>query len=151
MGGIQRIEGKFEYRFLTWTDFDRAIAEFVKRLPARIAQERASWFCVGEPRGGLPLAVALSHRLKIPMQPSELMRPQGILWIDDIIDTGLTLRRARRLLSRTEFFGMVWITKQPAEDDILSLEKVNPAMRVVFPWEDSLYSAFEGTCRKEGK
>jgi hypothetical protein len=49
---------------LTWHDFDRAVASIAERLHGRRFRG-----VHGLPRGGLVLAVSLSHRLELPLLP----------------------------------------------------------------------------------
>jgi hypoxanthine phosphoribosyltransferase len=114
---------------LTWTDFDRAvqtIAEANCGLGLRGVY--------GVPRGGLPLAVAVSHRLGVPLVDAPA---PDVLTLDDIHDTGQTLRRLR---GECPTLGPVhvWVTRQtdPADygyDAVLT--NVGLAW-IVFPWED---------------
>lgn len=77
-----------EIEVFTWQDFDDAVEYLVHEL--------ADLFFVGIygiPRGGLPLAVSLSHRLNIPLLPTRVLA--DTLVVDDISDTGRTLRPYR--------------------------------------------------------
>ena len=68
-------------RTLSWADFDRALDSAVARLASCSLSG-----VYGVPRGGLVLAVCLSHRLGIPL----LEQPQaGCLVVDDIYETCL--------------------------------------------------------------
>ena len=65
-----------------WQDVEYFIRQLAKELPKNISG------VYGIPRGGLCLAVMLSHYTKIPL----LLAPcPNCLIIDDIADTGLTL------------------------------------------------------------
>ena len=71
-------------RILTWEEFDHAILKIADYYSGVELNG-----VYGVYRGGLPLAVALSHKLKIPM----LKEPQAnALWVDEIVETGKTLR-----------------------------------------------------------
>ena len=79
-------------RFLTWNDVDRAI----NRIVASINSNGTKFEAVGGlPRGGLIPAVMLSHRLSIPfVAQANISSIEGdILVVDDICDTGRTLKR----------------------------------------------------------
>jgi len=111
-------------RLLNWDDFDRA----VQQIAARCAGRRFTGIH-GIPRGGLCLAVALSHRLELPLLPDA--RP-GCLLVDDVYETGLTLEAHRQL---PEAQAVVWISK--AEPQWwLAAEVTTAADWIVFPWED---------------
>ena len=79
-------------RYLSWNDVDRAI----NRLVASIHTSGIKFEAVGGlPRGGLIAAVMLSHRLSIPFvaQANIASVAGDILVVDDICDTGKTLKR----------------------------------------------------------
>jgi hypoxanthine phosphoribosyltransferase len=79
-------------RFLSWNDVDRAI----NRLVASINNSGVKLDTIGGlPRGGLIPAVMLSHRLSIPFvaQVNIFNIPGNILIVDDICDSGKTLKR----------------------------------------------------------
>jgi hypoxanthine phosphoribosyltransferase len=79
-------------RFLSWDDIDRA----VNRIVASINSSEVEFQAVGGlPRGGLIPAVLLSHRLSIPFvaQSNIFNIPGNILIVDDICDSGKTLKK----------------------------------------------------------
>jgi xanthine phosphoribosyltransferase len=111
-------------RQLSWDDFDRA----VQHIAASCAGRRFTGIH-GIPRGGLCLAVALSHRLELPLLADA--RP-GCLLVDDVYETGLTLETHRQL---PDAQAVVWISK--AEPQWwLAVEVTSAADWIVFPWED---------------
>ena len=102
------INGK---HYMSWMGFEFAISEMVKEYK-RTNQKCEAIF--GPPRGGLPIAVTLSHRLDIPIVSSwkdldttmwvnrsknlkqnvmtqSTNDDKWILIVDDIADTGKTL------------------------------------------------------------
>lgn len=110
-------------RHLSWHDFEQAVE--------RIAQWVGDCRCngiYGIPRGGLVLAVALSHRLELPL----LSEPQpGCLVVDDVFETGRTLAPHRQLPGAEL---VVWISK--AEPLWWRALEVSPkAEWILFPWE----------------
>jgi len=114
-------------RHLSWQDFDRAVEQM-----ARICGGRPlSAICGvhGIPRGGLVLAVALSHRLELPL----LTQPRpGCLVVDDVFETGRTLAPYRGLEGATL---LVWISKvEPLWWQ--AVEVYSSAEWIVFPWEN---------------
>jgi len=71
-----------KYAYLDWLDFDLAISRLYDRYKGI---EFSGVY--GVKRGGLALAVALSHQLKLKF----LNKPNtDCLWVDDIIDSGAT-------------------------------------------------------------
>tara|TARA_B100000287_G_scaffold138710_1_gene130618 strand:- start:1587 stop:2006 length:420 start_codon:yes stop_codon:yes gene_type:complete len=80
--------------FITWKEYD----EYIERIARWI--EKSDWCLTigavyGLPRGGLPIAVSLSHRLGLPLLMSyddrKVVTDKQILIVDDIADTGRTL------------------------------------------------------------
>jgi hypoxanthine phosphoribosyltransferase len=118
-------------RLLSWHDFDRAVDTITERLNGRPFSG-----VHGLPRGGLVLAVSLSHRLELPLLPA----PQpGCLVVDDVYETGRTLAPFRQL-EGAEL--LVWISKvEPLWWQALEV-CVDPEW-IVFPWEDTARAAEE--------
>lgn len=109
---------------LTWAGFDVA----VQTIADAFADQGLSAVC-GIPRGGLPLAVAISHRLGLPLVYTPA---PGVLLVDDIHDSGRTLADWRIPGSP----AAVWVTREakPA-DHFAVLTDVGPGW-FTFPWED---------------
>lgn len=107
-------------KHLTWEEFDFAVETIASQCPSVNG-------VYGMPRGGLVLAVALSHRLLVPL----LLEPRiGALWVDDIVDTGLTIRNALKGMTYA-----AWINKS-SDYDVISAQTCGDEW-VIFPWEKS--------------
>jgi hypoxanthine phosphoribosyltransferase len=115
-------------RHLSWQDFDRAVEQMARICGGRPTNAICGIF--GIPRGGLMLAVALSHRLELPL----LNEPQpGCLVVDDVYETGRTLAPYRDLEGSTL---LVWISK--AVPLWWQAVEVYPSPQwIVFPWENA--------------
>ena len=111
-------------RHLSWHDFDRAVETI-----AASCRDAGISGIHGIPRGGLVLAVALSHRLELPL----LHTPQpACLVVDDVYETGRTLA-THRDLERARH--VVWVSKvQPQWWQ--AVEVTESAEWIVFPWEN---------------
>lgn len=110
-------------RLLSWDDFDRA----VDHIAAGWAEHPLTGIH-GIPRGGLCLAVALSHRLALPLLPNA---QPGCLLVDDVYETGLTLEAHRQL---PDAQAVVWISKaEPLWWH--AVEVTSSSDWIVFPWE----------------
>ena len=96
--------------FYTWQDIDKAVNKFVTDMYIDLWKPD---YIVGLKRGGLPLAVALSNKIDVPMQTlnasfrdggtlggpesnlqmaKDALRKKNILILDDINDTGATFQ-----------------------------------------------------------
>ena len=109
---------------LSWKEFDECVFSISNQC-----KEKRFEGVYGFPRGGLCLAVALSHSLELPL----LNEPRNYcLIIDDIYDTGYTLEKTRHLKG-TETH--VWITKtEPTWWN--AYKYVEGKEWIVFPWEN---------------
>lgn len=110
----------------TWDDFEDA----VRKLAFRIKAIKGAKAIYGEPRGGLCLAVVLSHRTGLPM----VFKPgPGVIWVDDIADKGHTLMQSTNDGCLERF---VWIEKKHNPIPVNSVVTIANQYWVVFPWED---------------
>ena len=117
-------------RSLSWQEFDRA----VEQLATHARQLSGLCGIHGVPRGGMVLAVALSHRLELPL----LEQPcAGCLVVDDVYETGQTLAPYRQLEG---CHVLVWISK--AEPLWWHAAEVTSAQEwLLFPWESAAAAA----------
>lgn len=118
-------------RFLTWAEFDEA----VHRL-ASAFKGRAFNGVYGFPRGGLPLAVALSHHLGLPLLQE--LEPDCLV-VDDVYETGATLSQA---LDYEGVECVVWISKAPPTW-FNAAEVVTTDEWLIFPWENPAQATTE--------
>ena len=111
-------------RFVSWKEFDLCIKKI-----AFSSNKKSFNGVYGFPRGGLCLAVALSHYLDIKL----LETPQnGSLIVDDVYETGKTLNKVRDLKDSKVF---VWFSKvRPQWWEAVQI--VEPREWLVFPWEN---------------
>lgn len=113
---------------LDWNGFDWAIARIADQC-----QEEGLAGVYGVPRGGLPLAVALSHRLDLPLVSA--IAPD-VLVVDDIHDTGQTLRELRQAHGERLRHVWVWATRESVPYGYHAVLTAIGPEYVVFPWED---------------
>ena len=111
-------------KYFTWTEFDKGVDH--------IADQCKYWDLsgiYGVPRGGLCLAVALSHKLDIQIinKPSK-----NSLIVDDIFETGFTLSKFKHI-EGVNFFVLV------SKEKPIWWNTVNICYKkewIVFPWEN---------------
>ncbi len=109
---------------LNWIDFDDCVFSITKQC-------KHKYFVgvYGFPRGGLCLAVALSHSLGLPLIKKPI---QNSLIVDDIYDTGYTLEKTRHIKGAEIH---VWISKKDPTW-WKAYKYINEKEWIIFPWEN---------------
>ena len=111
-------------RFFSWSEFDKSVDYIADRC--KFLKLSGIY---GVPRGGLCLAVALSHRLNIKLIEKPL---KNSLIVDDVFETGITLSNFKNI-EGANFFVLV------SKEEPIWWNTVNFAPEkewVVFPWEN---------------
>jgi hypoxanthine phosphoribosyltransferase len=120
---------------LTWTEFDDACKKIARF--ARKKQEEGTKITevYGIPRGGLGMALRISHLLDIPLIVDEGKISKHTLVVDEICDTGKTLEEFARL--HKENFALVATIyhKEGASYTPDFYLKLKTDKWVLFPWE----------------
>ena len=89
---------------------------------------------MGIPRGGLVVAVRLSHLLDVPLIDSTVhLLPTSTLVVDDIADTGRTLERFRKGCVHVYIATLYYHKQSSVVPDFWVREKTDKW--IVFPWE----------------
>ena len=109
----------------TWEEFDRSVEHIAER--SKFLEFSGIY---GVPRGGLCLAVALSHKLKINLI-SEPIR--NSLIVDDVYETGITLNRLKDIEGAT--FFVLFSKIQPSWWNTVFVSEKSEW--IFFPWENS--------------
>ena len=111
-------------KYFTWSEFDKSV-DYISNQ----CKYWKSSGIYGVPRGGLCLAVALSHKLDIPLinKPSK-----NTLIVDDVFETGTTLSNFKNI-EGANFFVLV-SKKQPIWWNTVTISYKNEW--IVFPWEN---------------
>ena len=114
--------------YFTWSEFDKS----VERIANKCRFKEFSGI-YGVPRGGLCLAVALSHKLKIELfsEPKK-----NSLIVDDVYETGITLTTFKDIEGAT--FFVLFSKVKPTWWNTVFISK--KSQWIVFPWENSLNS-----------
>jgi len=112
--------------YFTWSEFDKSVEQIANKC--RFKEFSGIY---GVPRGGLCLAVALSHKLKIGL----ISEPKkNSLIVDDVYETGITLNTLKDIDGAT-FFVLFSKVKATWWNTVFISEK---SEWIVFPWENSL-------------
>ncbi len=115
-------------KILRWEDFNFCINGITNACAGKPLSG-----VYGFPRGGICLAVALSHSLNIPYLDS--LKPSCLV-VDDVYETGKTLKKVLNVPDTTCF---VWFSKVIPEW-WHAIELSNPDEWLVFPWENKMHA-----------
>lgn len=111
--------------YVSWDKVDKMIDKLAKSI--KKSKEKFDGV-YGIPRGGLPLAVMMSHMLKLPV----LLYPtKNTLVVDDISDEGYTLQRMKNKKIAT-LYSTDWTVTKP---NWFVDKKKSKNDWIVFPWE----------------
>ncbi len=114
--------------YYTWSEFDKSVEHIANKCEFL---EFSGIY--GIPRGGLCLAVALSHKLKIKL----ISEPKkDSLIVDDVYETGMTLNNFKNI--EGAMFFVLFSKIKPTWWNTVHISKKK--QWIVFPWEDTLNS-----------
>ena len=111
-------------RYFSWREFDQSV-DYI----ANQCKEMELTGIYGVPRGGLCLAVALSHKLNLKLIEKPL---KNSLIVDDVYETGITLSNFKNI-EGVNFFVLV-SKKKPIWWNSVDLSFKEEW--IVFPWEN---------------
>ena len=112
--------------FFSWSEFDKSVEHIANEC--KFLDFSGIY---GVPRGGLCLAVALSHKLNTNL----ISEPKkNSLIVDDIYETGITLNSFKDIEGAT-FFVLFSKIKPPWWNSVRTAKKKE---WIVFPWENSI-------------
>lgn len=117
--------------FVSYLHFDVYMDQLVKKIRANEYASSKLKYVYGIPRGGWPIAVHLSHHLDLDIRfshPSVGCKIDEVLIVDDIADTGVTLRAFQDYCIATIFYKPRSIIKP-------QFYIKETTKWVVFPWE----------------
>ena len=112
--------------YFTWSEFDNSV-EFIANK-CNLLEFSGIY---GIPRGGLCLAVALSHKLKINLISEPI---KNSLIVDDIYETGITLNTFKNI--EGAMFFVLFSKKKPTWWNTVNISKKGEW--IVFPWENTM-------------
>jgi len=117
--------------FYEWVDIEIAVSNLCNKL-----KDESFEAIYGIPRGGLIIAVMMSHKLDIPLITSLTnMSDKKFLVVDDIADTGKTLEKWKNLevCNNAKFATIDYHEQSVVEPDYWINEKGDKW--IVYPWE----------------
>ena len=128
-------------QFYSWKEFENdcdKLAALIKKSGGKIDS------LYGIPRGGLIMAVRLSHKLGLPVIMHDANVGSGTLIVDDIADTGETMMSflgKKHYITATLFYN----PESKCVPTYFCRKKTN---WVVFPWEEENTSKYDETIKK---
>lgn len=135
-----RVRNLREILPVSWTRYDFLVEELAYRITENPLNSdlKSLKYVYGIPRGGLVIAVCLSHRLRIPLVPDEqalygVCNNLNTLIVDDICDTGKTLELFNTFYTATLF---VRSTLPPSKRPTVFCTEVDKNLHVQFPYEN---------------
>lgn len=120
---------KDEYIFYDWDELQFDIGELEKKLRLLNFTFKNIY---GIPRGGLVIAVMLSHRLGIPLVMAKSKISDDTLIVDDISDTGKTLKK---FIKRNNTVATLWVSPRTKTMPTVFCKVVPDNKWIVFPFE----------------
>ena len=114
--------------YFTWSEFDKSVEKIA--FKCRFKEFSGIY---GVPRGGLCLAVALSHKLNIELISEPI---KNSLIVDDVYETGTTLATLKNI--EGAMFFVLFSKINPTWWNTVFISK--KSQWIVFPWEYTLNS-----------
>ena len=112
--------------YFTWNEFDKSVELIVNKC--KFLEFSGIY---GVPRGGLCLAVALSHKLDLNL----ISKPEkNSLIVDDVYETGITLNTFKDIEGAMYF--VLFSKIKPTWWNTVHISKKSEW--IVFPWENTL-------------
>ena len=111
--------------YFTWSDFDKAVVHIANKC--KFLEFSGIY---GVPRGGLCLAVALSHKLKLNLISEPI---KNSLIVDDVYETGITLEPFKDI--EGAMFFVLFSKIKPTWWNTVHISKEKEW--IIFPWENA--------------
>ena len=113
-------------KYFSWSEFDKSVEYIANKC--KFLEISGIY---GIPRGGLCLAVALSHKLKINLISQPI---KNSLIVDDIYETGITLKTFKNI--EGAMFFVLFSKVSPTWWNSVHISEKSEW--IVFPWENPL-------------
>ena len=130
VGLMKDVNTKENSEEMNWMMFEllvHELAEKIKKSNIRIQS------VFGISRGGLPIAIRLSHILNISYSTIDLISPKTLI-TDDVADSGHTLTVYKERFPLSPTATLIWKTTSIFKPDFYAIEKSTPNW-IIFPWE----------------
>ena len=111
--------------YFSWKEFDKSVEHIANKC--KLSDFSGIY---GVPRGGLCLAVALSHKLKINLLSEPI---KNSLIVDDVYETGITLNTFKDI--EGAMFFVLFSKIKPIWWNTVHISEKGEC--IVFPWENT--------------
>ena len=115
--------------FISYSFYEHMVEELIRKIEGSGVLKYLN-YVYGIPRGGLPIAVHLSHYFELKLMVTEPYESMETLVVDDIADTGVTLLKYRDNFRAT---ATLYYKKRSVVKPRFYVYETNKW--VVFPWE----------------
>jgi hypoxanthine phosphoribosyltransferase len=119
----------------SWSEFDLAVDVMVEEFKSSDTSHIEKILAL--PRGGLPLGVALSHKLDLPLisYTYQITRAPhaNVLVVDDIADSGETLQSISKELKNSMYYVIHYDDNSIFQPDFSYVS--NKGCWISYPWE----------------
>ncbi len=112
--------------YFSWNEFDKSVEHIANKC--KLLEFSGIY---GVPRGGLCLAVALSHKLKINLISEPI---KNSLIVDDVYETGITLNTFKDI--EGAMFFVLFSKIKPTWWNTVNISEKREW--IVFPWENTI-------------
>lgn len=123
------------FEFYSWKQFDNDIdilSSFVRPYISILDLKNI----YGIQRGGLVVAVSLSHKLNLPIILEKRRITKKTIIVDDIIDSGNTMiKLLKETRNKTDFTLSLFFNQDSTYKSRYWVHKKNQNNWIVFPWE----------------
>ena len=123
-------------REVTWDEYDKLVRQLATKIDNKLGSADYRYF-IGIPRGGLPIAVHLSHLLKTcaGSYPPHIDTPlEQTIIVDDICDSGKTMKSVKWALHNKPYTASLFRRKGSEFIPDYYVELISDEW-IVFPWE----------------
>lgn len=125
-----------------WDEIDGQITRLQRKLEPSLFNFKNIY---GIPRGGLVVAVMLSHKIDLPVITDKRQITRKTIVVDDIADTGDTLKKLLKI-KKPGAIATLYFHPQSLVVPLYYVE-LKADQWLVFPWETNRSSKYDGTLK----
>lgn len=129
--------------YLNWTQLETQVHLLCNKITEHVGPSDYYKGVYGIPRGGLIIAVMISHRLNIPyVDRLQTLYGERFLVVDDIADTGHTLQQMQAEVFKNADFATIHYNKESVVQPKYWVSEKSDRW-IVYPWESAKAEAIQ--------